>query len=308
VVPLSDRSGMLRWIDGITAIYDIVKQAEARSKEQEERTRALKLQTTAGHAEAVKKSKALDFFAHKLAQHCAAAGLPKHVSRRDVPLPLLLQVFAEKERESGSHSALLLARELWLSSVSAGEVYLKQQSLTRSLSTMSMLGYVLGLGDRHLGNMLVSLSRGDVLHIDWHVSLERGRKLPIPEVVPFRLTRILQEAGGYILAHPQAERGLFHATATQVLQSVRAEHHVLTQLLTHTLVYHPLAEWQPLSAKPLLLLRKNADTRARTLTRAATDSSSAEESLTNSDARSMHAHTAAAIREETNRCATLTQT
>jgi len=210
-------------------------------------------------------TKASELFAHKLAMHCARAGLPKHIARRDVPLPVLLHVFAEMERESGTESAHLLARELWLSSPTSGELYLKQLSLTRSLSVMSVLGYLLGLGDRHLGNLMVSMTRGDVLHIDWNVSLERGLKLPIPEVVPFRMTSILENAGGLALSQPQAHGGLFHATAMQVLHTLRSGQHVFMQLLSHAFVYQALAEWQALNSKPFLLLRKNADLRMRAL-------------------------------------------
>jgi PI-3-kinase-related kinase SMG-1 len=275
VTPLSDRSGWLRWVDGVFPIFELVKQEQARRKEREDRARLNAASNPGAGAaggkpknmlqSAAAAMKASDLFAHKLAVHCARAGLPKHIARRDVPLGVLLNVFVEMEQESGAESVHLLSRELWLSSCSAGELYLKQLALTRSLSTMSVLGYILGLGDRHLGNIMISLARGDVLHIDWNVALERGLKLPIPEVIPFRLTGILINAGGLVMSQPQAHAGVFHATAMQTLHSVRSSQHVFSQLLSHTFVYHPLAEWQSLSAKPFLLLRKNADLRMRTM-------------------------------------------
>ena len=56
---------------------------------------------------------------------------------------------------------------LWLRSGSA-ERWLNQRThFTRSLATMSMVGYLLGLGDRHLSNLMLEQLSGRVLHIDF---------------------------------------------------------------------------------------------------------------------------------------------
>lgn len=54
------------------------------------------------------------------------------------------------------------------------------------------VGYLMGLGDRHLDNILMDSRTAEVVHIDYNIVFERGRKLPVPEVVPFRLTQIVQ--------------------------------------------------------------------------------------------------------------------
>jgi len=36
------------------------------------------------------------------------------------------------------------------------------QSYARSTAVMSMIGYIIGLGDRHLDNMLVDFTTGEV--------------------------------------------------------------------------------------------------------------------------------------------------
>ena len=43
-----------------------------------------------------------------------------------------------------------------------------------------MVGYVIGLGDRHLENMLIDLDSGEVVHIDWSVCFEKGSRPPRP--------------------------------------------------------------------------------------------------------------------------------
>lgn len=57
---------------------------------------------------------------------------------------------------------------------------------------MSIVGYILGLGDRHLSNIMIQRFSGKVVHIDFgdcfEVTMTRDR---FPEKVPFRLTRVL---------------------------------------------------------------------------------------------------------------------
>ena len=59
-----------------------------------------------------------------------------------------------------------------------------------------MLGHVLGLGDRHGHNIMLDEVNGEVVHIDLGVAFEAGRVLPVPELVPFRLTRDIIDGMG----------------------------------------------------------------------------------------------------------------
>jgi len=56
----------------------------------------------------------------------------------------------------------VFVRELWCSSGSAAEWWLVTQTYARSTAVMSVIGYVIGLGDRHLDNVLVDLTSGEV--------------------------------------------------------------------------------------------------------------------------------------------------
>ena len=63
-------------------------------------------------------------------------------------------------------------------------------NLNRSLALMSMVGYILGLGDRHLSNIMFERNTGKVLHIDFGDCFEVLRhRDKYPEKIPFRLTR-----------------------------------------------------------------------------------------------------------------------
>jgi FKBP12-rapamycin complex-associated protein len=85
-----------------------------------------------------------------------------------------------------------LYRVLWLKSKSSESWLGRRTNYTRSLATMSMVGYILGLGDRHPSNLMLDRITGKIIHIDFgdcfEVAMHREK---FPERVPFRLTRML---------------------------------------------------------------------------------------------------------------------
>lgn len=88
-----------------------------------------------------------------------------------------------------------LYRVLWLKSTDSEHWLERRSTYTRSLAVNSMVGHILGLGDRHPSNMLLERSTGKVVHIDFgdcfEIAMHRDK---FPETVPFRLTRMLIHA------------------------------------------------------------------------------------------------------------------
>ncbi|KAJ7306353.1 hypothetical protein JRQ81_009696, partial [Phrynocephalus forsythii] len=88
-----------------------------------------------------------------------------------------------------------LAKLLWLKSPSSEVWFDRRTNYTRSLAVMSMVGYILGLGDRHPSNLMLDRLSGKILHIDFgdcfEVAMTREK---FPEKIPFRLTRMLTNA------------------------------------------------------------------------------------------------------------------
>jgi serine-protein kinase ATM len=127
------------------------------------------------------------------------------------------------------------------------EWFEKRLAYTRTTAAISMLGWVLGLGDRHCQNILIDQQKGEVVHIDLGVAFEMGRILPIPEVVPFRLTRDIVDAMGYTKTE-----GVFRRCCEFTLESLRAERESI-MILLNVLRYDPLVSWSisPLRAKRL---------------------------------------------------------
>ena len=137
---------------------------------------------------------------------------------------------------------------------------------TSTLATGSILGWVMGLGDRHCQNILLDTSTGHVIHIDLNMLFEAGKLLRIPEHVPFRLTRNLIDAL-FLPKHPSTEKlrdnpdapahsilmeSEFAGACQEALQCLRDKAEVVLALVDVFRV-DPLYRW---SVSPLLLARK----------------------------------------------------
>lgn len=82
---------------------------------------------------------------------------------------------------------------------------------------MSMVGYILGLGDRHPSNIMINRNSGKIVHIDFgdcfEVAVLRDK---FPEKVPFRLTRMLRNVMGPVGIH-----GVYKQTCENVMKVLR---------------------------------------------------------------------------------------
>eukprot|EP00007_Cunea_sp_BSH-02190019_P005820 CAMPEP_0174239676 /NCGR_PEP_ID=MMETSP0417-20130205/15613_1 /TAXON_ID=242541 /ORGANISM="Mayorella sp, Strain BSH-02190019" /LENGTH=2416 /DNA_ID=CAMNT_0015318639 /DNA_START=113 /DNA_END=7359 /DNA_ORIENTATION=+ len=136
-----------------------------------------------------------------------------------------------------------LAHILWQRSPNS-EVWLKRRtSYTRSLSVMSMVGYILGLGDRHPSNIMLERTHGKIFHIDFgdcfEVAMQRDK---YPEQVPFRLTRMLINA-----MEVSGIEGNYRSTCEAVMRVLRQNRQSLMAVL-EAFVYDPLVNWRLLAA------------------------------------------------------------
>ncbi|KAI0862621.1 phosphatidylinositol 3 [Xylaria cubensis] len=115
--------------------------------------------------------------------------------------------------------------------------FAKRTAYTRTTAAISILGHVLGLGDRHGHNILLDSKSGEVVHIDLGVAFETGRVLPVPELVPFRLTRDIVDGMGITKTE-----GVFRRCCEFTLDALREETYSIMTILD-VLRYDPLYSW-----------------------------------------------------------------
>lgn len=71
----------------------------------------------------------------------------------------------------------------------------RRKNFTVTNGLMSIVGYIIGLGDRHPGNIMIQPENGHLIHIDFGETFESTLVRPLfQEKVPFRLTRMLTNA------------------------------------------------------------------------------------------------------------------
>jgi serine/threonine-protein kinase ATR len=110
-------------------------------------------------------------------------------------------------------------------------------AFTRSSAVMSMIGYSVGLGDRHLENILIDTTTGALMHVDFACLFDHGLNLETPEKVPFRLTQSLIHTFGVSGAD-----GVFRRVCELTLGQLRANKLTILTILS-TLRHDPLVEW-----------------------------------------------------------------
>ena len=131
--------------------------------------------------------------------------------------------------------------------------FAKRLAYTRTTAAISILGHVLGLGDRHGHNILLDETTGEVVHIDLGVAFEQGRVLPVPELVPFRLTRDVVDGFGVTKTE-----GVFRRCCEFTLDALRKEAGTIMTVLD-VLRYDPLYSWSVSPHRLARLQREQMD-------------------------------------------------
>merc|ERR1719411_1146446 len=204
VVPLSPNSGLIGWVPQSDTLHQLIRD----------------------HRE---KKKVMLNIEHRIMLKMA----PDY---DHLPLMNKVEVFEHSlENTTGDD----LAKLLLLKSPSSEVWFDRRTNFTRSLAVMSMVGYVLGLGDRHPSNLLLDRNSGKILHIDFgdcfEVAMTREK---FPEKIPFRLTRMLIKA-----MEVTGIEGTYRCTCESVMSVLRNNKDSLLAVL-EAFVYDPLLNWR----------------------------------------------------------------
>ncbi|KAG9455066.1 hypothetical protein H6P81_007970 [Aristolochia fimbriata] len=231
VTPISGRAGLIQWVDNVTSIYSVFKAWQ---------NRAQLLHLSAMGASVARNNtmppvpRPSDMFYGKIIPVLKEKGIRRVISRGDWPHDVKRKVLLDLMNETPKQ---LLHQEIWCASEGFKAFSSKLKRFSGSVAAMSMVGHVLGLGDRHLDNILMDFCTGDVVHIDYNVCFDKGKRLKIPEIVPFRLTQTIEAALGLT-----GIEGTFRSNCEAVIEVLRKNKDILLMLL-EVFVWDPLVEW-----------------------------------------------------------------
>lgn len=198
VTPLNEECGTIEWVEGLKPMRDILLQCY-KSKGVRLDYGELKILL----AEACSDPSKLNIFTHNIRKRFR---------------PVLYEWFIESFPEP----------EAWFAA---------RLRYTRSCAVMSIVGHVLGLGDRHGENVLLEEGNGGTFHVDFNCLFDKGLTFEKPELVPFRLTENMVDAMG-----PQGIEGPFRKAAELTYTQLRQHEDTLITVL-ETFVHDPTADF-----------------------------------------------------------------
>lgn len=197
VIPLNEKCGLIQWVSNMNGYRNIIVKAYR------ERNMYVNYQEIKDMLAGQSKENTLEIFKNKI--------IPKHP-------PIFYTWFLESFPEPAK----------WLAS---------RHSYTSTIAVMSMVGHIVGLGDRHGENILFDHLTGECLHVDLNCLFEKGKLFEVPERVPFRLTHNMVDAFGVT-----GINGAFRKSCEVSMEILRDNRELLMSIL-ETFLHDPLCEW-----------------------------------------------------------------
>ncbi|KAJ1820057.1 hypothetical protein LPJ60_003422 [Coemansia sp. RSA 2675] len=219
VVPVSAYGGLIEVVEGAPSLAHIYDQLVGRPESFQK--------TYLSHAQPVLKAAGI------------AAGEPISKWPADVAGRVYESLLAQSPVD-------LLYRYVAKRAASPAALLMALRTMVKSIGMASVAGYILGLGDRHLGNILVS-DKG-LVNIDFNVCFDFGGSSNIPEQVPFRMSPILEYLCGSpndSQPRPAALSRVFEGAAVATLLFARMDRHLLVAL-ARSAQFRPFMEWTAL--------------------------------------------------------------
>ncbi|XP_078691376.1 DNA-dependent protein kinase catalytic subunit-like isoform X2 [Branchiostoma floridae x Branchiostoma belcheri] len=232
VIPMTSRVGLIEWMQNTTPLGDFLKNA----------------MTTREQDIFLHQSPPIfDYgaYVHRLGgtgkndpAGKVYGALYQKASRTDVTLAF---------RQVQSKVTWDIMRRGYLQMSSCPEAFLTLRShFTTTHAALCIAQYVLGIGDRHLGNFMIDLESGGMVGIDFgHAFGSATQHLPVPELMPFRLTRQMLN-----LLLPLKESGLLQSTMVHVLRALRSSPNVLLNTMD-VFIKEPHLDWKNFAAKQM---------------------------------------------------------
>jgi FKBP12-rapamycin complex-associated protein len=209
VIPITAEVGLIGWVPDCNILFDILRGFRERNKIEVE-----------------------------VEWQYITAVFPKYDA---LPIEQKTRAF---QQAFGKTKGLDLKVMLFNGSADSADWLDRRTNFTASLATTSMAGYILGLGDRHMCNIMMKQKTGKLVHIDFGDCFEVAQhRQRFPEKVPFRLTRLLintLEVSGI--------KGTFRSSCQNLMVLLRQNSAQIVGLLS-VFVDDPLRQWYVGEAK-----------------------------------------------------------
>ncbi|XP_038580578.1 DNA-dependent protein kinase catalytic subunit [Micropterus salmoides] len=140
-----------------------------------------------------------------------------------------------------------LLKRAFLKMCNSPEAFLSLRShFINSHALLCVSHWILGIGDRHLSNFMINMETGGMIGIDFgHAFGSATQFLPVPELMPFRLTRQFVN-----LMQPLKESGLIQSVMVHSLRAYSAEPDLLLNTMD-VFVKEPSLDWKNFELKQL---------------------------------------------------------
>ncbi|XP_076655620.1 DNA-dependent protein kinase catalytic subunit [Halictus rubicundus] len=198
VIPLSKTVGLIQWIDNTRSLQEFIR--FTLSQEEEKRWGSIGEQYEQWIQSAAPSKKQFERYKEATMKYSAAKVTAK---------------MGEFMRKTSWDS---LRKTFTVLCPSVESFVVMRRNFVTTYATMCIAHWILGIGDRHLGNLLIAVGSGRCLGIDFGLAFDAGVDLRIPELMPFRLTN--QILG---LLKPFTEKDLLRAVMVHTLRALRNE-------------------------------------------------------------------------------------
>uniref|UniRef100_A0A8C7HZ68 DNA-dependent protein kinase catalytic subunit n=1 Tax=Oncorhynchus kisutch TaxID=8019 RepID=A0A8C7HZ68_ONCKI len=236
VVPITTRIGLIEWMENTCTLKDLLLRTRT-EEEQQTLTRysssryAKNIESTTDLTDDLDKTNVsfLSFFCTR--------------NRR------LIQRVPAIHSSANSKRAIvnLFSRRAFVRMSTTPEAFLSLRShFTSSHSLLCISQWLLGIGDRHLSNFMINMETGGMIGIDFgHAFGSATQFLPVPELMPFRLTRQFVN-----LMQPMKQSGLIQSVMVHSLRAYRANPELLLNTMD-VFVKEPSLDWKNFELKQL---------------------------------------------------------
>ncbi|XP_007947257.1 DNA-dependent protein kinase catalytic subunit [Orycteropus afer afer] len=229
VIPMTTRLGLIEWIENTFTLKEIF----LNTMSQEEKTAYMR-------DPKAPLSEYRDWLTKMSGKYNIGAYMQmyKGASRTET-------ITSFRKRESRMPGNLL--KRAFLKMSTGPEAFLALRShFASSHAVVCISHWILGIGDRHLNNFMVNMETGGVIGIDFgHAFGSATQFLPVPELMPFRLTRQFIN-----LMLPMRETGLMYSVMVHILRAFRSQSDLLTNIMD-VFIKEPSFDWKNFEQKML---------------------------------------------------------